>query len=165
MLQFVYAVKMLSKCCCCVPLRTGSIILAILGIIGGIITLVSAGGQWVYIVNAIFNLIAYGALLLGALRSNDRAVLVNLVFTGLAIAMGIVFGIIVIASITTIVPEFHNNCAAMASQIKQQNITCDQLKAATTGITAAVLFIGSALNTYFWICNYSFYLELKSGNH
>ena len=107
MLQFVYAVKMLSKCCCCVPLRTGSIILAILGIIGGIITLVSAGGQWVYIVNAIFNLIAYGALLLGALRSNDRAVLVNLVFTGLAIAMGIVFGIIVIASITTIVPEFH----------------------------------------------------------
>ena len=139
--------------------------MAILGIIGAIVTLVSAGGQWVYIVNAVFNLIAYGSLLLGALRSNDRAVLINLVFTGLSIAMGVVFGIIVVASVTTVVPQLHNDCAAIAAQIEQQNITCDQLKAATTGTTAAVLFLGSALNVYFWVCNYSFYSELKSGNH
>ena len=154
---------MLAKCCCCVPLRTGSFILGVLGILSGIVTLISSGGHWFYIVDAIFYLIAYGALLLGALKYNPQLVLINLVITALAIAIGIVFGIVAIAFVTAFVPDLKNNCATMHDELNELHINCDQFKAATIGTTAAVFFVASGFNVYFWICNMSYYKELKSG--
>ena len=154
---------MLSKCCCCIPLRTGSIILAILGILGGIGSFAQSRGQWTNIIQGIFLLLAYGSLLYGALKYNEKAVLISLVCIGLSIALGIVICIIAIANIETIVPELANNCAAIIDELHKTGITCDAWKSYTIGITAGVFITLSLLNVYFWICNYSFYKELKEG--
>ena len=154
---------MLSKCCCCVPLRTGSLIMAILGILGGIGFFALSGGEWAYIIQGIFYLLAYGPLLFGALKYNEKAVLVSLAITALSIAIGIIFCIIAIANIETIVPQFANDCASIIDELHRMNLTCDQYKSATIGIAAGSFIIGSLLNVYFWICNYSFYKELKEG--
>ena len=93
----------LSKCCCCVPLRTGSLVIAILGILGGLGLLAFSKGQtsirWPNIVEGIFVLLPYSFLLFGALKYNDKAVLVCVVLTALSIIIGIVFGIIAIVNI------------------------------------------------------------------
>lgn len=150
---------MLSKFCCCVPLRNGSIVLAILGILGGILYLATSQGESHKIVWGIFLLLVYGSLLYGALSYNKNAVLVCLVFEGMTIVLGIIFGILAIASIDTLVPQLENNCADI---IDKGGLTCDQFKFALF-TTAGVFIAGSLLNIYFWICIYSFYKELKEG--
>ena len=166
---------MLSKCCCCVPLRTGSIILAVLGILGGVGLFVGSQGFWYNIVLGVVYIIGYPALLFGAIKYNDKAVLVSLVCTAIIIVIGTVFGIIIIASTETLIPELANNCASTVDvstnggngQIDFSGV-CDALKNVariTTIVVAAVIFFSSALlNIYFWICIYSFYKELKGGN-
>ena len=154
---------MLSKCCCCIPLRTGSIILAILGILGGIGSFATSRGQWPYIITGIFYLLSYGPLLYGALKYNEKAVLMSLACTAVSIFLGIVFTIIAIANIDTISPQLANNCAAIIDELNQMGLTCDQFKATAVGVAAGTFIVGSFLNVYFWICNYSFYKELKEG--
>ena len=154
--------KMLSKCCCCIPLRTGSLILAILGILCGIGTVAQYREQWGGIIQGIFYLLAYGSLLYGALKYNEKAVLTSLVITGLSIALGIIICIIAIANIETFNPQLANNCAGLIVDGRMY-VNCDDVKSAAIGLTAGVFIIGSILNAYFWICNYSFYKELKEG--
>ena len=155
---------MLSKCCCCVPLRTGSIILAILGLLGGIGTFATSKGFWGSYILGVVYLVAYGALLFGAIKNNDKAVLINLVFTGIIMVLTVILGIIVIASIGIFAPGLENNCAAIASWLRQNQITCDQFKGTTIGRAAGIFFVSALINGYFWLCNYSFYKELKGGN-
>ena len=162
---------MLSKCCCCVPLRTGSIVLAVLGILGGIGTFVASQGQWPQIVLGVFYIIGYPALLFGAIKYCRKAVLVSLVCTAFIIVIGIAFGIIFIASVETFVPELANNCATMVDvstngvngQVDLSGL-CDVVRYTTIGIAAAIFFSSALINFYFWICNYSFYKELKEGD-
>ena len=152
---------MLSKCCCCVPLRNGSIVLAVLGILIGILigigSFAKSGGFGLHIIVAIFYLLAYGALLFGAIKYNDKAVLFNLVLTAIIIVLEIVGAIIVLSSIETFVPE-------LASCLSHMPESCDQIKAAAVGTAAGICIVSSVLNGYFWVCNYSFYKELKEGN-
>ena len=158
---------MLSKCCCCVPLRNGSIVLAVLGILIGILigigSFAKSGGFGLHIIVAIFYLLAYGALLFGAIKYNDKAVLFNLVLTAILIVLGIVGASIVIATIQTLAPELDNNCAALAKKLAQEHITCDEMKSATIGTATGILIV-TFLQIYFWVCNYSFYKELKGGS-
>ena len=155
---------MLSKCCCCIPLRTGSIVLAILGLLGGGAIFAQffaqSGGFWVYIVEGIFYLFAYGALLFGAIKYNEKAVLINLACTALLILLGIVFAIILLVSIEKFLPKFAYECTGIDLK---QGITCDDQKLATAGMPAGILIGSSLLNGYFWVCNYSFYKQLKEG--
>ena len=87
---------MLSKCCCCISLRTGSLIIAILGILGGIIFL---GHSMTFHGFLILVVPVYGFLLYGAIERNEYAVLVWLLFNGVAIVLKIILGIIVIVGI------------------------------------------------------------------
>ena len=160
-----------SKCCCCIPLRTGSLILAIFGLLGGIWNLYSgiavatgtAGAAvWFNIIDGIFYLIAYGSLLFGAIKYHQRAMQVNLVFTAIIVVVEVISAILIFASIETYLPEFRNNCAALGG-LNQSVFTCDQLKSTAIGTAAATVIVGTLLNIYFWFCNYSFYLELKTG--
>ena len=157
---------MLSKCCCCIPLRTGSLIFAIMGIVSGIgtVALYSAHivEQWGAIIQGIFYLLGYGSLLYGALKYNEKAVLLSLVITGLSIALGIIICIIAFANIETFNPLLANDCAGLAVD-GQMYVNCDEVKSVAIGLTAAAAIIGSLINVYFWICNYSFYKELKEG--
>ena len=155
--------KMLSKCCCCIPLRVGSIILAVLGIIGGLLN-IGYYSNWGYVVFGIFYFIANGCLLYGAIKNNHAWVLVYLVFSGISIVLEILFGILVLASVEYLVPMFANNCALINDELRDQKLSiedCDTLKSATEWTLAAVFMIGALFNIYFWICNLSFYKELK----
>ena len=154
---------MLSKCCCCVPLRTGSLVIAILGILGGLGLLAFSKGltgliRWPNIVEGIFVLLAYSFLLFGALKYNDKAVLVYVVLTALSIIIGIGFGIIAITNIEIVVPALANDCKALHSFVD-----CDNLRFRIIVTRAVKLFGVSLVNIYFWLCNYSFYKELKEG--
>ena len=152
--------------CCCVHLGTGCTIIGCLGVISGLISIIYSvhdlkyGNPWFYIIDALFYVFASIALLYGIFRNRPRLVLVNLVITGLAIFMGVVFGIIAIASVSSFEPDFQNNCATITWELREENITCDELKAATIGTAASVFFLSSALNVYFWICNFSFWRTL-----
>ena len=168
---------MLSKCCCCVSLRVGSIILGVLGLIGGLIYMLvgtgvvgfasSDGGggiAWFYIICGLLCLIAYGALLFGAIKYNGNAVRVYLVSSAICIVIGVLFGVIVLASIkssdpVTSDPVFADDCASVPLTKSE----CDMLKAVTIGMKANQLVISTLFGVYFWICIYSFYKELKSG--
>ena len=152
---------MLSKCCCCVPLRTGSLILAILGVLGGILSFATSRGDWSSIIQGIFYLLSYGFLLFGAIKYNEKALLVCLVLTAVSIVLGVVFCIIAIANIETIAPQLANNCAAMIDDLNKLGMTCDQFKSTTIGIVAGIFIGASLVSVYFWICNYSFYKQLK----
>ena len=140
---------MLSKCCCCVELRTGSIVLGILGILGGVGQF-AQGLFWGNILNGIFYLIAYGALLFGAIKYNPVAVLVNLICTIIIIVLGIILGIWILAAGGIAGSECRGQgCAEATGVVIAGGVGC---------------LIGAALNAYFWVCNYSFYKELKEGN-
>ena len=156
---------MLSKCCCCVPLRTGSLVIAVLGILGALVFLALSKGEWLSIVDGIFFLLPYAFLLFGAIKYNDKAVLVCVVLTALSIMiidasiiLEIVFGIIAIVD-----PELAD-CKALNEVLFFYD--CDELRFSTI-VKEAVKLIGliglSLINIYFWICNYSFYEELKEG--
>ena len=153
---------MLANCCCCVPLRTGSIILGVFGIVGSIVSLIASDGYWFYIIDSIFYLLAYGALLLGAIKYSQRLVLVNLVLTALVVFIGIVFGIGSIAFLSDFQPELKNSCATIQDELINTGMTCDEVRASAIGTTCALFFIASGLDVYFWICTMSFYKQLKT---
>ena len=152
---------MLSKCCCCISLRTGSVILGVLGLIGAIVTLCYSGGNSGYLTSGIIYFISHSFLLYGAVRNNYTAVLVYLVFTGIGIVLDLMFGILVLASVGILVPALDNDCALIQDDIRGQGISCDAFISATVGILASVFIITGLLNIYFWICCWSFYKELK----
>ena len=153
---------MLRKCCCCISLRIGSIILSILGIVGGIVTLIFYHGHWMYIADAGIYLIAYGALLFGALTRNRKAILVNLVLTGIVIVGGMLLGIMALLVTLLFVPESLDNCVKIQDQLENMSLTCDQYQMIKIGTIIFISVIASGLNVYFWICNFSFYHELNT---
>ena len=137
---------MLSKCCCCISLRTGSVILGVLGLIAAIVTLcypvlVQNGGN---LTIGIIYFISHAFLLYGAVTNNYTAVLVYLVFTGIGIILDLIFGILALVSVGILVPGLANDCCYNE---------VDTL--------ASVFIISGILNIYFWICCWSFYKELK----
>ena len=138
---------MLHKCCCCIPLRTGSIIIGVVGILGGISLLIRISvisdiesdwneGLKIYcpdIVASIIILLVYGCLLFGAIQYFKGAVLVYLIFGALFIVVSVIFRIYSIA----------------------------RLKGGDRFQHVASLMFYVLFSMYFWICNYSFYVELK----
>ena len=137
----------LDKCCCCVELRVGTIVIAILQIIGGLGNL-GAGQGWNNIIGMIMGVAAGACLLYGAIAYNPTATLVNLIFSMIGIVFCVIIAIIAFASIAAI-PKHNPNAGASTG----------------VAIGAGVSFlIVAAVEVYFWICVYSFYKALKSGS-
>ena len=63
----------LKKCCCCVDLRTGAIVMAILEIIGGLGMFGNPGG-WPNYLNAVITIGAGACLLFGAIKCHQTAI-------------------------------------------------------------------------------------------
>ena len=143
---------MLSKCCCCVPLRTGSLVLGILGILGAIEQF--AQPSWGNVVVGMFYLNASGALLFGAIKYNAVAVLVNLVCTANIIVLELVLAIVAISQIVQL--------SQITNGLQDQQAIGYQQTVLVTNMASCI--VGAVLNAYFWVCNYSFYKELKGGN-
>ena len=152
---------MLTKCCCCISLRTGSVILGVLGLIGAIVTLCYSAGNGGYLTTGIIYFISHSFLLYGAVTNNYTAVLVYLVFTAIGILLDLIFGILIFASVGILVPALSNDCALILEEKRAEGISCDALISATVGTLASVFILNGILNIYFWICCWSFYKELK----
>ena len=150
---------MLSKRCCCIPLRIGSIILAVLWISQGIYQLVTSGEQWPNIISGIIVLILSGCLLFGELKYNLKEVLDSLVMEGVLIVIYTIFVIIILVNIESVVPNLANDCEGFRNISGSQ---CDELKSAIVGSTAGIYIGSNLLHVYFWICNCNFYKELKA---
>ena len=134
------------KCCCCVDLRTGAIVMAILQLIGG------AGmcGMGAYL-NILSDILVYpsigifvGAgvcLLFGAIKYHQLATQVYLVFQMIAIVLagvGIIYAIVVFAALSG---------AAVALIV----------------IPVIIYVIFASVHIYFWVCVFSFYKGMKTG--
>ena len=150
---------MLSSCCCCISLRTGCIIIAVVGTLWAMSMLATSNWHWYYIVLGIFYLIANGVLGFGAIKYSQTAILVNLVLTAIYIILGTLFGLIMVACIDSIYPLFANKCAVVEVESRKIDMTCDQNKW-KIGITYGIFFADALINSYFWLCSFSFYKEL-----
>ena len=160
---------LLNKCCFCVPHRTGCIIMAILGILGGVSMIGASKDHTTSVIDGIFHLVAYGFLLHGALENSKKSVLVSIICTGVVVAFGLLFGLIAIANIDVLAPYLANGCKTYLSQWNKngeikENFTskdCDNLAREVTNQLVTSFFVSGLISIYFWICTYSFYQELK----
>ena len=101
---------MLSKCCCCLRLRTGSLVLAISGIIQGLGLIALYNLYWAGFVQGILVLVAHQFLLFGVLKHNEIAIQICLLLETLIIFTGILFGVLAIVGIGPFVPQLFDNC-------------------------------------------------------
>ena len=137
------------KCCCCIDLRVGCIVLAIWGMLsssGAFIYAAKATDDsqaGVFITDGILGLIAYGTLLYGAVKYNSIATLVFLVLQMIGMILGV----------TVIILAFVAAGDALSDPIVKQVAT----------IMGVSLIFSSALSIYFWLCIYSFYQKVKKG--
>ena len=140
---------LLKKCCCCVDLRTGAIIIAILGILGALGNM-GEGFSWVAIISTIVGLVAHGCLLFGAIKYHRVATLINLIISMLGIILMFIIAIIALVSIF----RLPSGCS--------ENLNCHAVETGLA-VTVGMYIPGGILAIYLWMCVYSFYQELKMG--
>ena len=86
------------KCCCCFDLRTGSIIIAVLQIVGSLGMLGGATDEktcWSVLVGVAAGI----CLLIGAIKSNASAILVYLILAMIDIVLQVVVGILFVQAV------------------------------------------------------------------
>ena len=143
----------LNKCCCCVPLRTGAIIIAALTAIGGFASF-SQGVQWFSIIAAILGLVSGGFLMFGAIKNHKIGTLLFLIVE----MAQIVFGFAIVIYFITLADLFvYQACQKSGGCDPQTRDMVTYAFYAGVGICAMVY----ALGIYFWLCVYSFYQSLK----
>ena len=91
--------------------------------------------SWSNIVLGIILLIAAGCLLFGSVSQHRTPLLIYLVLGAIMLVTGVVLGVYEFVQADAITPEYF-----------------------------ATLFITTLINVYFWICNYSFYMQINSGS-
>ena len=148
----------LKKCCCCVDLRSGALVIAILGTVLAVAGVTFAVldmamvfgdddiGVPVHIPVLIyfgFELLASICLLVGAVKRENISTMIYLVLEMICIALDIIYCIFII----DIALNGHGEVDASATSV----IICAILVAVTN----------VALSIYFWICILSFWKELK----
>ena len=139
-------------------------VLAAIGLMGAVGLIIIDHSNWSHVVYGIFNIVPCAALLLGAIKNNQPALLFYLVMEAISVILGIIFGVIDVAAASAILPtELEDNCSQLNININSNSLDCDEVKGGVIGILAATFWISVLLNMYFWACVYSFYKELKSG--
>jgi len=124
------------KCCCCIDLRAGAIVIAVLNILAGLGNFKNIN-EWESIVAGIVGILAGACLLFGAIKYNQIGVIVHLVFSMIAIVMYVILGIIIL--VLALQHAVYYILAFMAAY-----------------------FIAAMIQLYFWLCIYSFLQGLKS---
>ena len=168
---------MISNCCCCIPLRTGIIILSIVGILFGVGFLL-LGQSWFNIVLAVTYFLEYGVLLHGAINSNRKTLLVCVIVDAIMIIFRLISYNLVLAGI---IPFGNTKAIGINYKCQQeQEVVVDILhemggnngklspiEVKFGGIdiaaeqSAAIFFIFAMINSYNWLCIYSFYKDIR----
>ena len=151
---------MLSKCCCCISLRVGCFILSIMGIVGGIIGLAYSEGNVLFVSEGVWWIIADTFLFIGCIKVHRKTILVALVLEIVALLDGVAILIFSFIGIEYVYPELANDCADMSDRLKIPEIDCEQTKSSYLQVMVGTICFNLALNTYFWICVFSFYKSL-----
>ena len=144
---------LVGKCCCCIDLRTGAIVLAVLGIINSICLLSSGGFGWQDFVLLVLGLSTYGCLLFGAIKNNINATLISVIMELIYTVWMVIVLILLIALGTA-------TTVAAGKQTSDAGAV-----AATLAVPISVCVFSVGLQIYFWICIYSFYQALKEGSY
>ena len=153
---------MLSKCCCCISLRVGCFILSIMGIVGGIIGLAYSEGNVLFVSEGVWWIIADTFLFIGCIKMHRKTILVALVLEIVAILDGVAILIFSFIGIEYVYPELANDCADMSDRLKIPEIDCEQTKSSYLQVMIGTICFNLALNTYFWICVFSYYKSLST---
>ena len=145
----------LKKCCYCIPLRVGCIILAIFGIIGSF-GILGIDKGWVGIGIALSGWIADGCLLIGSWKQTKQPLMAYLIIKLVQIVSMTFAGVYSFVRLTDI--EQTRGCEA--GEAKE---LCKKM-----GIIAGCGFWAIACTyVYFWICVLSLYntLNVSRSNH
>ena len=144
----------LKKCCCCVDLRTGAILMAIVEIIGGLGMFGKSQLGWHDVLNNVFAIGAGVCLLFGAIKYHQAATLVYLVLQMIAIVLLVVAMLMMIIWAT----------ATAAAVSGNHGVQGNEGGVAMVIATAVMIYgIVASLHIYFWLCVFSFYKGLKTG--
>ena len=151
----------LKKCCCCVDLRTGAILMAIVEIIGGLGMFGKSQLGWHDVLNNVFAIGAGVCLLFGAIKYHQMATLVYLVLQmieivliGVAMLVGIIAGTAVTVAVSDH-PDLQGNQDVQGAV---------QVGGAIVVVLTMIPFgIIALFYIYFWVCAFSFYKGLKTG--
>ena len=177
----------LTKCCCCVDLRIGAMVMAILQVLGVLGSFGSRGiGGLAMFVSGGLALVAGLCLLYGAIKYEPTATLVYLVWQMLSIIMVTIAAIFLVFVTTNVTDAVHHSVNVhnpygvnidnpyggvnVHNPLGGVNSSNDALGVAATATTIAVVIMAVALacyvliSIYFWVCAFSFYKGLKSGS-
>ena len=176
------------KCCFCVDLRTGAVVIAVLGIVGSLANL-AFSRHWMIITEVIYGLLLSFCLLFGVIKENKFAVLIYLILNVLQIILIFAVGIFLLVpgSALKVISRDDGSTAdtwnegisemgiiktqsELTKEIGQRIVTKDENDLdffGAVGIAAiigGVIFILRAfLQIYFFICIHSFYKKIIKG--
>ena len=131
----------LEKCCFCIDLRNGAIVIAILHMVAALGQLGTTAISWITIVDVLLGLIAGAVLLYGAIKYNTVAIIIHLVLALLEIVF------LLATAITSFV----------AYDVGEDSFHTLAL------VSGGLIFVWAIIEIYFLVCVCSFYQQLKSG--
>ena len=153
-------------------LRTGAIVIAILGILGSFGQLHYKERIYIGIISCVVGVLANLLLLHGAIKYNKTTTLVDLILEAIFIIWYVVGMCLVIAALAAkqLKPCWKGNWGFPVvwntedPKIVDGKVQDDGTCAVVVGVLTATLvaiIIGIALGIYFWVCVYSFFADLK----
>ena len=138
----------LNKCCFCIDLRNGAIVIATLHMVAALGQLGTTGISWITIVDVILGLIAGAVLLFGAIKYNMVAIIIHLVLALIEIVFLLATAIMIFVSVATWL-----------------NLNGGELHWLHTLslVIGGLISLWAIIEIYFLVCVCSFYQQLKSG--
>ena len=161
------------RCCCCIDLRIGCIVIAILQIVGslgisGIPIFHSPPYVTCFIIDCLAGVTAGICLLIGVIKFEASAILVYLIlavinfiirFVIFGFTVFILLGLNLLWCLYAALPPKNWNAPPLESHKRCQIIEGHVLEISIIGIPITVM----ALSIYFWVCVYRFYKLTKYG--
>ena len=147
--KYIYHLQIVFRhFCCCLDLRDGAIAIAVLEMLIGLGSFGSFanGFNWIAILIFLPNVASGISLLYGAIKHNSTAVLVNLILS----LLGVVF--LIVMSLVTLIS------GASMTLVEQRGAQIIML------VLGSIYLLITLIQIYFWICVYSYFRKLKSGN-
>ena len=151
----------LGKCCCCVDLRTGAIIIAVLGLIASFGNF--QHGVVMGSISLVYGLICNLCLLHGAIKYNRTTTMVFLIMDALYIVLLLVFWILIIVAMAS--DEVSPCWKSENKEVKMEYAGYKDVECAVIVAVLVATLVGTsiilAISIYFWACVYGFFVDLK----
>ena len=144
----------LTKCCCCIDLRLGCMLIAIAGIITSCGFFGATNTGKTYYVLATGNgigILGSICLLFGAYKSHKIAVALYLVAEAVQIVLNIVYGVWLFASVPT---------ATSSDPFSDGSLSVGSLFGGMIIAAGVSVFLVVCVWVYFWLCAFSFFKKI-----